>query len=303
MVTTRHTRRAADHLREYGKPARLYARIMCGNLSTVGGKCDRIPRVKPLGVFSADARPSWAAFAGLPDWADFTQAADDSRRTGVWWVLLLYSPDRATPLESVLPGIAERLRTSGLLPYVVGVCYHEEWYSGWRRGDFAIPGLSPANYDHWMAAATAIHGWVSQQHRALRFALGLPIVWLDTFVNDDPSFGAAYYQPVPDAVDCLAIEAYVPANGLWAADVEPFLQHAVSTRREPIVLVIQGFRVRGDSLWDRGPTHDSIEGTRRWLAHDRVISGWVFDWGSRAGMDGLADLPNRREVEAALGVR
>lgn len=264
--------------------------------------------MKPLGIFASNPgvpRPAWCAFALLPDWLDFAAAAEDAARTGVKWVLYLGSMAHATPLAEVLPAIVQRLDESGLRPHLAGVVYHEEWYGTWKSGRLPIPGLNHVDPAHWNAGATAIWWWTSQQHAALAAALpDVPIVWLDTFVNDDPSFGGWWYQPVPDHVAALALEAYVPMGGSWAADVEPFLQHAVSTRREPIVLVVQGFRGVGDPLWDMGPTAEGLAGTTRWLAHDRVISGWVFDWHSRGkALIGLADLPGRRIVEAALGVR
>ena len=258
--------------------------------------------LKPLGVFSADPRPDWAQFALLEDYENFEAAAEDSARTGIKWVLGIYSPAHATPLAPYLPALVARLHESGVLPHVVGVCYREEWYSGWKRGEYAIPGLNGANPQHWMTGARAIAWWVSEQHKAIKAALNLPIVWIDTFVNDDPTFGGAYYQPVPWGVDVLAIETYVPARGSWAADVEPFLQHAVSTRHEQIALVIQGFKADGDPQWGIGPTPDGNAGVSRWLAHPRVISGWVFDWASRPGLIGVADLPNRGKCEAAVGV-
>lgn len=264
--------------------------------------------MKPLGIFASDPgvmRPSWASFALLPDWGDFRGAAEDAERTGVKWVLYLGSMAHATPLSEVLPDLVRRITEAGLRPHLVGVCYHEEWYATWKGGRLAIPGLDPANPAHWHAGAVAIHWWTGQQHAALKAALpGLAIVWIDTFVNDDASFGGWWYQPVPAGVDVLALEAYVSTAGTFASEVEPFLAHAVSTRREPIALVVQGFCAPGDALWGTGPTTDSLAGTARWLAHPRVISGWVFDWWSRgAGVIGLADLPMRSTVEAALGIQ
>lgn len=257
--------------------------------------------MKALGVFSID-RPSWAAFGSLADWCDFDAAAADSRATGVRWVLHILSPAYSTPLKDVLPGIVQRLDASGLRSFLVGVCYHEEWFSEFKAGRLTVPGFDCKNPAHLIPAAQMIRWWVSQQHEVLKAALpGVAVVWVDTFCNDDPSFGGWWYQPVPTGVDVLALEAYVPAGGSWAADVEPFLQHAVSTRKEPLALVVQGFQ-SDDQWWAHGPTDDGIAQTRRWLDHPRVIAGWVFTWSSRPGVRGLADLPQRGALEAALGV-
>lgn len=259
---------------------------------------------KPLGIFtSTPNRPPWVQFALLPDWQDFDQAAEDSRRTGIKWVLGIYSTEPATPLSSILPGLDVRLHRADLLPHIVGMCYAEEWYGRWKSGQFHIPGLDPANPAHLLTGARSIAWWVSEQHKAMKAAINKPIVWVDTFVNDDPAFGGTYYQPVPWGVDVLALEAYVPAQGSWAADVEPFLQHAVATRTEPISLVVQGFAAAGDPLWHRGITDDGLAGTAQWMQHPRVISGWVFDWASRANLTGLCDLPGASALLHALGVR
>ncbi len=265
---------------------------------------------KPAGIFWARPgqvadRPSWAAFAALGDWEDFAAAARDAERTGIRWVLWLGSLAFSTPVAPYMADVVRRIDAAGLRPWLVGVCYHEEWYSNWKGGRISVTGLDPANPTHWLPAAHAIHWWTGQQHAAIRAALpGVPVLWVDSFVNDDPSFGGWWFHPVPAGVDVLALEAYVPAGGAWAADVEPFLAHAVATRREPIVLVVQGFQgAASDPLWRLGPTADGAAGTRRWLAHPRVLSAWVFDWRSRVpSWTGLADLPQRAAIESAMGV-
>ena len=252
--------------------------------------------MKPLGIFATEGGvPGWAQFAMLPDWADFEAAAQRSLRTGLRWVLGLYGVPRAEPILAHVTKVRRRLDAAGLLPFLVGVAYHEEWYGEWKGGRLSIPGLSPANPAHLLPAAAAIRGWCSSQHAVIRAALpGLRVVWIDGYVNDDPSFGGWWYQPVPTGVDVLALECYVHAGGTWAADVEPFLQHAVATRREPVALIVQGFQVPGDPLWSAGPAAESPGHLRRWLDHPRVLSAWVFDWGSRPGLIGLADLPGPR---------
>ena len=258
---------------------------------------------RPLGVFVAPERPSWATFALLPDWEDFRTAAADSQRTGVKWVLGIYSPERLTPLaETFLPNIVRRMDEAGLRPHLVGVVYHEEWSGAFLSGQMPNPYFDHTNRAHWIPAMNAIKWWVGQQHAAIRAALPhVPVVWLDSFVNDDVSFGAGYYRPVPDGVDVLALYGYVPVGGSWAQDVEPFLDHAVDTRPESLVLVVQGFASANEPQWVAGPNADSIAGTKRWLAHPRVIAGWVFDWASRpSGITGLRDLPQRAALEHAM---
>lgn len=260
---------------------------------------------RPLGIFVASGgRPSWASFAFLGDWADFAAAAEDSRSTGIKWVLGIYSPSRLTPLSEVLSDLVRRIDEAGLRSHLVGVVYSEEWYSAFLSGQLTHVGLDHTNRDHWIPAANAIKWWVGQQHAAIRAALpNVPVVWLDGFVNDDQTFGPWFYRPVPDGVDALALYGYVPVGGTWARDVEPFLAHAAATRPESLVLVVQGFAAANEPQWVAGPNADSIEGTRRWLAHPRVIAGWLFDWHSReGGITGLKDLPQRAALEQAMGV-
>jgi len=261
--------------------------------------------MRPLGIFSAHDRPSWATFAFLGDGADFAAAAEDSRSTGIKWVLGIYSPARLTPLADVLPDLVRRIDAAGLRPHLVGVVYNEEWGGAFFSGQMPNPYFDHTNSAHWIPAMHAIKWWVSQQHAAIRAALpNVPVVWLDSFVNDDVSFGAGYYRPVPDGVDVLALYGYVPVGGSWAQDVEPFLDHAVDTRPESLVLVVQGFAAKHEPQWVAGPNADSLAGTRRWLSHPRVIAGWVFDWASRpSGITGLKDLPQRAALEAAMGVQ
>ena len=102
----------------------------------------------------------------------------------------------------------------------------------------------------------------------------------------------------------LALEAYLPAGSSWPADVEVFLDHAVTTRKEPIVLIPQAFAdEKPGGMWSVGPTDESIRETARWMAHERVIAAWVFTWASRPGCLGMEDLPQRAALEQALGVQ
>jgi len=266
--------------------------------------------VKPVGIFSVDPAiqtcPPWAQFALLADWCDFAEAVRMSREMGVWWVLGIFSYAPDEPLAGVLPALIARIDAAGLRPYLVGVCYHEEWYGRFKGGAFDTlttePGMHLTEAGQWKGAEL-IHQWVGQQHAAIKAALpGVPIAWIDGYVNDDRAHGAWWYQPVPDHVDVLALEGYVPAGGTWAANVEPFLRHAVATRREPIVLIVQGFHAPGDALWGDGPTEDGLTGTARWMAHPRVVSAWIFDWHSRPGMRGLDVLVMQPRLLAAVGV-
>ena len=262
--------------------------------------------MKPAGIFATSpgaARPSWETFALLVDWQDFPAAVADARATGRWWVLYLGSPDPHADAATWLPALVARIDAAGLRPYLVGVVYHEEWSGAFLSGSLAIPGMNYRDRAHWQPAAEIIAWWCGMQHAAIRAALpGLSIVWLDGFVNDDLSFGPWWYRPVPAGVDVLALYGYVPAGGSWAADVEPFLLHAVGTRTEPLALVVQGFREL-TGMWAAGPTVDGLAGTARWMRHPRVIASWVFDWTSRPGfLVGMQDLPQRAALEAAIGV-
>lgn len=264
---------------------------------------------KPAGIFWAPpgqpmARPAWARFSALGDWDDFAAAARDSEATGIRWVLWLMPPHDA-PIERYMADVSARIDAAGVRSWLVGVVYFEEWYTTFKGGFMPLPGIDHANPAHWRRAVELIHWWTGKQIAAIKAALpGVAVVWIENYVNDDPSLGDGWYQPVPAGVDVLALEGYVPAGGSWARNVEPFLRHAVATRREPIALVVQGFRgAPSDPLWGLGPTADTAEGTRRWMAHPRVRAAWVFEWASREpGWTGLEDLPQRAAMEHAMGV-
>lgn len=264
---------------------------------------------KPLGVWQAytDApRPPWASFAALLDWANFDDAARQSVETGIRWVLLLYGQPLDQPLGAHLAAVERRLHFSGLRPYVQAICYWEEAYGALKGGRVDLPAWQSVDRDLGKLVPL-FRDHVSRQHAAIKAMLPeIPICWVDAYVNNDPSFGPWFYQPLPDHVDLVALEGYVPANGSWAADVEPFLQHSLTQTDKPIILVPQGFQAPADPMWQRGPTAESIAGVARWMAHPRVVAGWLFDWASPPashGVVGMADLPLRAEMLRALGVR
>lgn len=264
--------------------------------------------MKPLGVWHAytdKPLPSWASFAAIRDSSDFVAAAQKSRDTGVKWVVLLYGCPIEQPVGPHAVHVAERLQSSGLLPHVAAVCYWEECYGALKGGRVQLP----TGWDLTRDLPTIIplyRDYLSRQHAEVKKALpGIPLCWVTDYINNDYSFGPWYYQPLPQHIDLVALEGYLPASGSWAADVEPFMQHTLAQTDKPIVFVPQGFTAPNDPMWQRGPTDESIAAIARWMQHPRVIAGWLFDWASppsEHGVTGLQDLPCRDTLLRALGV-
>lgn len=267
------------------------------------GDCCGVGMSKPLGVWQAytDApHPPWAQFAALPDWDDFDNAKQLSDSTGIQWVLLLYGHPLDQPVAGHAQAVAARLDAAGLRPHIRAVCYWEECWEALKGGRVALPGWQSVQAD-LKHLIPLFKDHLSRQHKAVKAALpGIPLCWVTGYVNNDAKFGPWYHLPLPDHVDIVALEGYVPTNGTWAADVEPFLQHSLTQTTLPIVLIAQGFTSSIDPQWSRGPTAESIAGVKKWMQHPRVKAGWLFDWASPPpshGVIGLADLP---AVQAAL---
>lgn len=264
--------------------------------------------LKPLGVWQAytDApHPAWADFAALPDWSDFDDAVRRSQETGIAWVLLLYGHPIDQPVAGHVAAVAERIERAGLRPYLRAVCFWEECYAALKGGRVTLPGWQSVSVD-LSKLVPLFRDHLSRQHAVIKAALNLPICWVTDYVNNDASFGPWYHQPLPDHVDLVALEGYLPASGSWAADVEPFMQHTMTQTDKPIVFIPQGFAAPNDAMWQRGPTPESIAAIARWMQHPRIVAGWLFDWASPPaahGVVGLQDLACRDEMLQALGVR
>lgn len=280
-------------------------RVLCPLLIALWLSVPAAAQIKPSGVFdiaACHARPVWASFALLPDDADFEAAADCQRTSGLQWVLALFGSSPYVPVESHARAVHTRAQAAGVR--FVAVLYHEEWYEyALTPGALPIPGLDAENPAHERDIISVVRWWIGEQHAAIaRVFPGLPRVWLTSLANDDPSLGP--WRPVPPGTTAIALEAYVPDGYTWEATAGRYIGHALRTRREPIVLVGQGFQSDGDPYWGGGPTQNTVDGFARALRQPGVWGAWMFTWGDRPGMRGLSSLDHwRQQYEHALGVR
>lgn len=243
--------------------------------------------MKPLGVWGIDDVPPWAHFATMnanASDAQLAQAKALQARGGRVLMVMYLSP--LEPAGYALAATRARFERAGLRPD--GIMFGEEWYNPVHLN--AFPGQG-------MEQIRACHAYVSAQHATIKTEWpGIPIVYLEGFVNDVPIFGPAWYRPVPAHTDILAIEAYVPASHTWdAAQMDQKLAYACGTpftyydpelrrtvtsqRTEPVALVTQAFRAEPDWSW---PTDETIIRTIPWLQHPRVMWHWPFTFPSRS---------------------
>ena len=268
-------------------------------------------QVKLAGTFALDGcseRPGWASFAMLPDWADFNEAADCSRRTGIRWVLALYGVSlNAPPLALYHHALAVKARADAAGLRVLAVVPNEEHYEhAFTPGAFPLAGLDPASPADTLAIVHEVQARASLTYWIVGVVFpGVPRMWITGLFNNNPAYGPALYRPLPSGVDVLAIEAYQPAGWTWAQTGGLYVGHALATSPVPVVVIGQGFVHPGDPLWGAGPTEDAVDGFAAALRHPKVIAGMVFDWKDRAnGLRGLVSLPYwRGRFETALGVR
>jgi hypothetical protein len=195
--------------------------------------------------------------------------------------------------------VLARLEATGLLPYVVAMSVGEEWYEIWLSGGFASYGLAADHPD----GVPIIRDWLGRQHAAAKASLGLPVIWITGIANNDPA--RVPYRPIPDHTDYVAVEAYVPAGGTFAAHVAPYLAHAETTTHLPLVLIPQWFRIPGDPLWHVGPSPSDIAEQFRWFSRPRWAAMLGFTWRTRAhGIIGAEDMPAiRAAIEEGVSRR
>lgn len=267
-------------------------------------------QTKPAGIFqltSCGDRPQWSSFALLVDTENFYKATECSRWTGLRWVLYL-TASPYSPIDAHVAQVKSRLDAAQLTPFVIGLVDHEEWYENTLSipPRWPIGQLDPSLPAHQWEIARIVKHVTSGRNRTLKRVFPtIPIVWLTSLVNDSPQFGSFFYRPIPDGVDVIALEGYVPAGHTWATTAQIYIQHALNTRKEPIVLVTQGFRWSGDPLWAAGPTEDGMAGTAVMLQHPRIVASWVFTWdGPGPTLLGLKQMPQwQRRYEQVIGVR
>lgn len=252
--------------------------------------------MKAIGLYGPGPNPpAWASFGMLADFGDFESAKRLSDERGFLWVLQMgHAEPVERPISAHAARIKARLESSGLRPYVIAVTVREEWYEHWRAGEFADKGLPPNA--PW--GVSVIRDWAGRQHKAVKDVLGLPVVWVTTAANDNAALSP--HQPIPAGVDVVAIDAYVPKGGSFAAHVAPVLEHAERATALPLVLVAQWFHAHGYAK----PKASDVAAYLAWLARPRWVALLGFTGRSRpwAGITGLADLPDlRAAVDDSMG--
>jgi hypothetical protein len=249
---------------------------------------------KPAGAFNCGAKPpSWADVcdikSGASD-AELRAARRLSEQRGIlWWFFLDVNPPHA-PAGALAEAAKARTDAAGLTPYIIALSLGEEWYERLAAGEFAPYGLG------FPSGVPIVHDWLGRQQTAAHAVFGVPVVWLTTLPNNDRTLGAHLWRPIPASTHAVAVDAYVPAGGTFAAHVAPVLAHAEVTTALPLVLIPQWFHMPGHALWDYRPTVDDIEQYRAWAARPRWVATFGFSWlsGPSDGIIGLADLPDLR---------
>lgn len=262
-------------------------------------------QAKPTGVYDCgDDPPAWVSLCTIADTepdANFVSARALSQRRGVRWLLQLgYHEPPAQPIGAHAARVRARLDAAGLLPHLAGMAVGEEWYERLLTGVFAPLGL-PADHPQGIEI---VREWAGQQHAAAFAAIPVPVLWITTLPNNDPTFGRAWYRPVPASTHVVAVDAYIHAGGTFAGHVAPVLAHAETTTALPLVLIPQWFHIPGDPLWSYRPTTADLDAYAAWAARPRWIATLGFTWRSRpwAGIVGLRDLLDlRATVEQHMG--
>lgn len=248
-------------------------------------------QTKPYGAFDigVDCKnvPSWIAFSGFSSnqpLADYQKAAKCSREKGIKWVIK-FGFDQIYDTRSLAEEAKAKAIASGLMPHLLAQQFNEEWYGQAASGVWGPPSFE--TYD-W------VRNYGTEQHRILKEVMGLPVVYVDAYVNNDKAYGLGLYRPEPGYVDVWGIETYVPNGGTWETHVAPFLNHMLNTVTKPIALIGQTFkhpREWNDGL-SNGPSQRDGELFKQAMNHPKVIAAWLFTWRDREnGIKGGQSLP------------
>lgn len=250
-------------------------------------------QTKPYGAFDIGVEcknvPSWITFSGLSAETsadDMAKAAACSRTRGIKWVLK-FGFNQIDGTENQAREVRTRTITTGLLPHIIALQFNEEWYGQALAGQWGPPSFD-------LMDAIAAYG--GEQHRLLKSVFGLPVVYVDAFVNSNRAYGLGFYRPLPPHTDVLAIETYVPRGGSWATHVKPFVDYVLATTSQPIVLVAQTFKHprEWNDQWQDGPKESDGREFKLLMQHPKVIAAWLFTWRDRAngikGGESLGDV-------------
>lgn len=250
---------------------------------------------RPIGLYDpGPSPPAWASFGTIADVdsdAQWRDALALSRSRGFSWILQLgYHEPPTVDITAHARRVRARLEAAGLRPYVVAYALGEEWYEYWRAGVFARHGFPPSVPN----GADILHAWLGAQQGRASAVLGLPALWVTTAVNENRALFP--WQPVPAHTGLVAVDAYVPTGGTFAAHVAPILAYAETQTALPLVLIPQWF----EDAWRAPVTAALIDDYAAWARRSRWIATLGFTWRSRptAGIAGLADLPAARSAVA-----
>ena len=255
-------------------------------------------QTKPIGLFDPGSNPpDWASFGTIGDTVSderFVEARQMSESQGFVWVLALaYYEDPRTPITAHAQRVLDRLRDTGLLPYVVAFSLGEEWYERWQGGAFAAYGLTADN----PAGTSIIRDWLGRQHLAAKTVLGRPVIWITNVGgHTDGTF-----RPIPPHTDYVALDPYMPTGGSFDVYVAPLLAFTEQSTTLPLILIPQYFAQDGYE-----PVNEvMVARYASILARPQYAAMMAFTWRDRLwmGMTGLENLPIRAAVERSLGVK
>ncbi len=274
---------------------------------------------KPVGIYWGPNLPKWASFAFVPDWAtddELRACADEYDARGVQWILYFGRDSFDDEISDTVREMRARCDRVGLTPGIVGATYHEEPYAQLAAGAFTRSlrwgRFDPSIETHHHAGVASLRAWWSAQHAAILGSFpGVQILFVENFFHESDALGARLWRPIPDHTTVLGAECYVTAGASWDAVTHlvpgitaPMdLVLTVAATYRPLMLIVQGFATaQGD--WVGCPASETLRRTAGWMAHPQVKGACVFN---RPAIDApgfmpFEALPNRRDIERALGV-
>lgn len=248
-------------------------------------------QTKPYGAFDVGVEcknvPEWIQFSGLSaetSQTDMAKAAQCSQRTKIKWVLK-FGFNQITDTLNQAQEVRTRAIVSGLLPHIIAVQFNEEW-----PGQAATGIWGPMSFE----LIDAIVAYGGEQHRILKSVFGLPVVYVDAFINSNKVHGLGFYHPLPPNTDVLGLTTYVPDGGSWDTHVKPFIDYTLATTNQHVVLIAQTFKHPpswGPGLAN-GPSQSDAQKFKLLMQHPKVIAAWLFTWRNRSnGIVGAESMP------------
>jgi hypothetical protein len=211
------------------------------------------------------------------------QAAECSRRTGMQWILK-FGFANLDDVTNEAQEVRTRAIVSGLLPYVIATQYNEEWCGQAKTGKWGPPSFELLD---------AVVAYGNHQQQILKNIFGLPVIYVDAFVNNNRAYGLTWYCPEPNH-DIFGIETYVPKGQTWESFVEVPVQYVLNTTTKPLILVGQTFKhpKKWNDQWQDGPKPSDGQKFKILMQHPRVLAAWLFTWRNRPnGIIGAESMP------------